>query len=1075
MPLTRITSNVITDGTIVDADISSSAAIAPSKLGAGGLPAGLTVLATGTTTARSLNDRFADILNIEDFGAIPDCKTRTGNISNGGNTITLTGSGANFTSADVGKSIAIVPTFASTSLNWYIALDPTSSGTRLATIAGTITAFVNSTNVTISVNANHAITGGRVVWGTDSAPALRSAAAIGFVSGQAIYVPGGEYFLATTYTNARTIPTGSSDILRLEGPQDSVTWRKFTLIGDNAVFTTVLYPQQQDNYNELVYIKPIGQIDPFYVEGITFNCYQPINTASGWGVIGAGGRVYGIYNQQWAIGYANRNVTITNCSFIDNTIGVRADTGDNFTISHCKFLYRYGYWSVGSSDWTVGAGIRQVSNFNFINNYFNGRSEPNWGPLESLTGTIGEMRSCADGIILSGNVRDGHIISGNQCVNHAREGIYIIQNNTTLENQSSLDSAIISNNILDGRYPAGQKISRNWGIRCDAPNTIISNNRFIEECTAILVQALDGTAGASWNTTVSDNSILMAPVTNPGLDGAASGIGILTPVNSCSDNMIVGYNIGQKFSKNGWDGSLPVRANPTRTIQSIAVTNGIATITFTAPHNFSVNDTVNFVGMPAFCDNVGSIVISATSTTITIRAFENNIATTTVSGATATWASFDFSVGISLIGSYSAYDDKYPFYFNRTPLIQNNNLRCYTIASGGFTTAFFIDSGDSSFLIKNNQALGFSFISDRTGGGILWNVCENNVFDPILRTTSSRYASTSSEGNYDQWMYRSNYFILKPLQVGWYQINIAGSRGASQFSGTFYANGELGYANPTFTANAGTANNSLFTATSASQVCDFKYTVFAGSTNSTEQNGEGGSETLTITSAHSSKNNTSQAITKISALYANGSVYLACYINKVLEKVPLSFSGGGGSGAKGWATVSNGIITSATVTVAGTGYTSSPTVKVADKHQRVIINNTDAIFNASITSGGVSSVAVTNGGSGYCQPISFDLNANVNLRNFGASIYSIQYINSDPNFPLTLNVTNGTKSVTATSGDTAFWALTKTGTGPIIIGSVVPTTLVPEYIGQEYLDISAVPDKFYKAFGTSAGDWLALN
>jgi hypothetical protein len=40
MPLTRVTSNVIQDGTIIDADISASAAIAPSKMGAGQLPAG---------------------------------------------------------------------------------------------------------------------------------------------------------------------------------------------------------------------------------------------------------------------------------------------------------------------------------------------------------------------------------------------------------------------------------------------------------------------------------------------------------------------------------------------------------------------------------------------------------------------------------------------------------------------------------------------------------------------------------------------------------------------------------------------------------------------------------------------------------------------------------------------------------------------------------------------------------------------------------------------------------------------------------------------------------------------------
>jgi hypothetical protein len=70
MPLTRVTSNVIQDGTIVNADISASAAIAPSKLGNGPLPAGVSTLANNSTTARSLSDRFSEVFNVKDFGAV---------------------------------------------------------------------------------------------------------------------------------------------------------------------------------------------------------------------------------------------------------------------------------------------------------------------------------------------------------------------------------------------------------------------------------------------------------------------------------------------------------------------------------------------------------------------------------------------------------------------------------------------------------------------------------------------------------------------------------------------------------------------------------------------------------------------------------------------------------------------------------------------------------------------------------------------------------------------------------------------------------------------------------------------
>jgi hypothetical protein len=59
-----VSSTNIVNGTIVDADINSNAAIASAKLAP--------IVATGSTTARSLVDRFADSFNIKDFGAIGD-------------------------------------------------------------------------------------------------------------------------------------------------------------------------------------------------------------------------------------------------------------------------------------------------------------------------------------------------------------------------------------------------------------------------------------------------------------------------------------------------------------------------------------------------------------------------------------------------------------------------------------------------------------------------------------------------------------------------------------------------------------------------------------------------------------------------------------------------------------------------------------------------------------------------------------------------------------------------------------------------------------------------------------------
>ena len=64
LPVGSVTSAMIAEGTIVNADINASAAIATSKLAP--------VTSTGSTTARTLENRFADVVNVKDFGAVGD-------------------------------------------------------------------------------------------------------------------------------------------------------------------------------------------------------------------------------------------------------------------------------------------------------------------------------------------------------------------------------------------------------------------------------------------------------------------------------------------------------------------------------------------------------------------------------------------------------------------------------------------------------------------------------------------------------------------------------------------------------------------------------------------------------------------------------------------------------------------------------------------------------------------------------------------------------------------------------------------------------------------------------------------
>ena len=70
----------------------------------------------------------------------------------------------------------------------------------------------------------------------------------------------------------------------------------------------------------------------------------------------------------------------------------------------------------------------------------------------------------------------------------------------------------------------------------------------------------------------------------------------------------------------------------------------------------------------------------------------------------------------------------------------------------------------------------------------------------------------------------------------------------------------------------------------------------------------------------------------------------------------VSFSGGGGTGAAGTAVLTNGRVSSITITNAGSGYTSAPTVTIA--------GSGGATATATVASGAVTAITITNGGNG---------------------------------------------------------------------------------------------------------------
>lgn len=134
------------------------------------------VTATGTTTARTLAVRFAEVVNVKDFGAVGDLQVSygVGAMTSGSPTLTVTG--ASFTAADVGK-VAWVQ---------YAA----GGGAPLKT---TVAAFVSSTTLTLAANAGATTSTSDVCIGTDDTAAIDAAVASLGAQGGEVFFPAGAY------------------------------------------------------------------------------------------------------------------------------------------------------------------------------------------------------------------------------------------------------------------------------------------------------------------------------------------------------------------------------------------------------------------------------------------------------------------------------------------------------------------------------------------------------------------------------------------------------------------------------------------------------------------------------------------------------------------------------------------------------------------------------------------------------------------------------------------------------------------------------------------------------------------
>ena len=117
----------------------------------------------------------------------------------------------------------------------------------------------------------------------------------------------------------------------------------------------------------------------------------------------------------------------------------------------------------------------------------------------------------------------------------------------------------------------------------------------------------------------------------------------------------------------------------------------------------------------------------------------------------------------------------------------------------------------------------------------------------------------------------------------------------------------------------------------------------------------GGSDTTPILTA-----SIASGVVQYLTLVSGGSAYPT-------GTFPLGFSGGGGTGAQGTFTTSGGSVTSVSLTNGGSGYTSTPTVTFP-------FSGSGGSITANLTGTSVSSLTIATGGSGYTPgtyPLSF--------------------------------------------------------------------------------------------------------
>jgi len=957
-------------------------------------------ISTGSTTARSVQDRSADAVNVKDFGAVADAvKLSNCSMISGSNVLDC--STANFTTSDIGKSIAVG-----------------SANATGQTIFTTITGRISATQITIGISASTTVTASDVTYGTEDGPAIRAAVAHARTVNKAVYMPRGQYLMNTALSTASgnpqisSIPVGGGGYGILLQNANGNAPQSFYMFGEGASIVSSLYPPQSGDDVGFTFVQINGLFQELHFEGITFDSYrQLVNSETGPGAVG---RVYG-FRFGSAVGWDQNNrpfnTRITNCTFYDQTLSIRADSAENLSVTGCNFLYRRGQAGVGNGDWTGAMGVRQVRSLRVVNNYMNGCLADD---MDSIVTTFGDHR-CVDNFLHTGGGGGEHnqetiLVANNVVTRFAREGIFVIASTGSSFDNDITDGVQIVGNWFDGRYPANHRAVTNWAIRtADAHTTIVGNNIF-QATVAIFIFASNPVVFGqnAHHTLVEGNNIVLCPASRAGYIGA---VGIIFQADNVlvQGNQIVGHDIGS-IRQNGWDGT---GTAPTATIASSSVANNTITVTGNV---WPDGSTVVFSSLPAgsgLTAGAQYFVIDRVGDTFKVSTFPAGSAvdiTADVAGATMTAGKLDLTVGMAFLGgANTTYDAQPP---TPTCYVKNNSMKIVSKNSPEvLCVALNIDAGNGKCFVSGNIIDGFDFITARQGGNNL-----SFIFDRNQITRNIRLADGYISASYGAPIIQNHYFRIFPVQAGWYQIP---THAVPNYSSAF--NLEI------------SASGLYGDTTTASQVGgQFTRLKFLSYTDEDSSAGSTNSR-LVLNQTHAGL---FPAVTEAYVRSAFGRFFFYVYVNKVLSKMALTFSGGGAVApniATGYANVVNGVVTSVTVTSVGSGYTSAPNVSITSASG---ISGSGATFTAVLSTDTVGSVTVGgSGGSGYAQPLDFHVVAD-DRQDGGLGLDYPQYTASTPSNGMKMVFSTGTKTMTLSGGSGG----TVTGSGDPVASVVLSAT-----------------------------------